>query len=136
VILADTSAWIEFDRATGSPADRRINRLIRTDGPLAVTEPIVMEIVAGARNARDADRLRRLLSRITLLRFDAASDFDAAAAVYRRCRSAGVTPGGLLDCMIATVAWRTGAALLTRDAHLVRMAAVLAIPLDKASGTG
>jgi len=39
VILADTSAWVEYDRATGSPVDRRLTELISTDGPLAVTEP-------------------------------------------------------------------------------------------------
>jgi predicted nucleic acid-binding protein len=54
VILADTSAWIEYDRATGSPVDERVAALIATDGPLVVTEPVIMEVVAGpaARSAR------------------------------------------------------------------------------------
>ena len=32
MILADTSAWVEYDRATGSAADQRIVELISTDG--------------------------------------------------------------------------------------------------------
>jgi len=34
VILADTSAWIEYDRASGSPVDERVATLIVADGPL------------------------------------------------------------------------------------------------------
>jgi hypothetical protein len=41
MILADTSAWIEFDRATGSPVDVRLTELIRDNHELAVTEPVV-----------------------------------------------------------------------------------------------
>ncbi len=37
MILADTSAWVEFDRATGSPADLRLTELISVDAELAVT---------------------------------------------------------------------------------------------------
>jgi predicted nucleic acid-binding protein len=78
VILADTSAWVEYDRATGSTVDQRVAALIAADGPLMVTEPVVMEVLAGARNDARANDLRRLLLRAGLLHFDAATDFDAA----------------------------------------------------------
>jgi predicted nucleic acid-binding protein len=133
VILADTSAWVEYDRATGSRVDRRLTELITADGPLAVTEPVIMEVVAGARSDdREAD-LRRLLLRFTLLGLDAAADFDAAATIYRRCRRAGVTPRGMVDCMIASVALRHRASLLAADVDLGRVASVVAIDLDDAS---
>lgn len=135
MILADTSAWVEHDRATGSPVDRRLSDLIRTEGPLAVTEPVIMEVVAGARTReREAD-LRRLLQRFDLLLFDVASDFDGAATIYRRCRQAGVTPRGLIDCMIASVAQRHTATLLVADVDLTRVAQVVGINLDDASIT-
>ncbi|TAM85386.1 MAG: PIN domain nuclease [Jatrophihabitans sp.] len=133
MILADTSAWIEYDRATGSRVDRRVTALIRDDGPLVVTEPVIMEVVAGARSQVQADQLRRLMLRGGLLPFDAPTDFDAAALIYRRCRQAGVTPRGMIDCMIAAVARRRGAALLSRDADLARVAGVIGIELDPAS---
>jgi len=41
VILADTSAWVEYDRATCSAVDRRLTELIAAEEPLAVTEPAV-----------------------------------------------------------------------------------------------
>jgi predicted nucleic acid-binding protein len=52
MILADTSAWVEYDRATGSAVDQRLADLIAgidDEGPLAVTEPVIMEVLAGAR---------------------------------------------------------------------------------------
>jgi predicted nucleic acid-binding protein len=133
VILADTSAWVEYDRATGGAVDRRVSELIASDGPLAVTEPVVMEVLAGARNDTGAAQLRRLLLRFELLSFDPVADFDAAVRIYRRCRRAGITPRGMIDCMIASVAWRRGAALLTRDADLARVARVVGIDVDEAS---
>jgi len=132
VILADTSAWVEYDRATGSAVDQRLTTLIATDGPLAVTEPVLMEVLAGARSGWEAD-LRRLLLRCDLLRFDATTDFAAATHIYRRCRSAGITPRGMIDCMIVAVAWRREAAVLARDADLSRVAHVIGIDVDEAS---
>jgi predicted nucleic acid-binding protein len=133
VILADTSAWVEYDRATGSAVDQRVAELIATDGPLMVTEPVLMEVLAGARDDTRENDLRRLLMRAGLLHFDATTDFDAATRIYRRCRRSGITPRGMIDCMIAAVAWRQGAALLCRDADLDRVAQLIGIELDEAS---
>ncbi len=95
----DTSAWVEYDRATGSTTGRRLSELIAAEGPIAVTEPVIMEVLANARtDAREAD-LRRLLLRFHLYHFDAAADFDSAVRIYRRCRQVGITPRGLVDCM-------------------------------------
>lgn len=133
MILADTSAWIEYDRATGSAVDTRLADLIGEGGPLAVTDPVVMEVLAGARTEPREMDLHRLLLRFDLLRFDVASDFHAAARIYRRCRRAGVTPRGLIDCMIAAVALRHRAVLLAQDADMSRVADVVGLSMDPAS---
>lgn len=130
MILVDSSVWVEYDRATGSPQDLRLRELIAGHGPVAVTEPIIMEVLAGARDERREADLRRLLERFELLNFDTGSDFDAAVRIYRRCRAAGITPRRMIDCMIAAVAWRHGATLLTNDADLHRVASVIEIELD------
>ena len=133
MILVDTSAWIEYDRASGSSVARRLSELIETSGPVAVTEPVVMEVAAGARDDRREADLRRLLLRFELVSFDVVSDFDGAVRIYRRCRSAGVTPRGMIDCMIASVAWRRGAALLAHDVDMERVARLVGLELDAAS---
>ena len=38
MILVETSAWVEYDRATGSATDQRLAALV-VDGGIAVTEP-------------------------------------------------------------------------------------------------
>lgn len=133
MILADTSAWIEYDRATGSEVDLRLRDVIAADGRLAVTEPVIAEVLAGARDDRRERDLRRLLERFELLRFEAAVDFDGAVRICRRCRGAGITPRGLIDCMIAAVALRHDAALLAHDLDLVRIADVMPLALDQAT---
>lgn len=133
MILADTSAWVEYDRATGSSVDLRLSELIASDGPVAVTEPVIMEVLAGARSDRREADLRRLLQRFHLYQFDSAADFDGAARIYRRCRQAGITPRGLVDCMIAAVALRREAALLARDSDLELVARVMGIDMDEAT---
>lgn len=134
MILVDTSAWVEYDRATGSPVDRRLTQLISDEGPIAVTEPVVMELVAGARTDEGEEALRRLLLRFALLSFDAVVDFDAAATISRACRRAGITPRGMIDCMIAAVALRHGATLLALDVDMNRIAQVIGISLDPGAG--
>lgn len=131
MILADTSAWVEFDRATGSPVDLRLMALIASDGPIAVTEPVVMEVLAGARSDELEADLRRLLLRFELLPVEAAVDFEAAARIYRRCRRAGTTPRGMVDCLIVAVAHRRGATLLAQDVDLQRVAQVMGIGWDQ-----
>lgn len=130
MILADTSAWVEFDRATGSAVDRRITDLIDGAATLAVTEPVIMEVLAGARDDLREHDLRRLLLRFDLVAVDPLVDYETAARIYRRCRAVGVTPRGLIDCLIVAVAWRTGAAVLVQDADLRRIADVIGIAVD------
>ena len=61
MILVDTSAWIEFLRATGSEAHLRLRSALEDGVELAGTDVIVMELLAGARDEADRDRLRRLV---------------------------------------------------------------------------
>ena len=130
MILVDTSAWVEFDRATGSVVDTRLTELIATTDEVAVTQPVIMEVLAGARDDRRASDLRRLMDRFPLMRFDASVDFDGATRIYRTCRRAGVTPRGMADCMIAAVALRHDASLLSADSDLEQVAIVMRIEME------
>jgi hypothetical protein len=130
VILVDTSAWVEFDRATGSPTDAALTSLIEAGGAsMAVTEPVLMEVLAGARDEQRHDDLRRLLTGFGWLSIDPVADFEGAARIYRACRTTGITPRGLIDCMIASVAIRTGSSLLATDRDYADMATVVPLQL-------
>lgn len=122
MILVDSSAWIEFLRATGSPAHLRLRSALEHGVELAGTDVIVMEILAGARDEADRDRLRRLLYGLEFLAVDGPADYEQAAELYRACRAGGETPRKLSDCLIATVAIRNRAELLCKDADFAAIA--------------
>lgn len=103
------------------------------DSGLVVVAPVVAEVAIGARSDRREQDLRDLLAAYPQLPFLGAADLDGGVAVYRQCRRAGVTPGGLIDCTIAAIAMRHDAALLTADVAQARIAQVLPLPLDPAS---
>ncbi|HYU56807.1 MAG TPA: VapC toxin family PIN domain ribonuclease [Actinomycetota bacterium] len=96
-------------------------------------EPVIMEVLAGARTDEREVDLCRLLLPFDLLAFEVVADFDGAARIYRRCRAAGVTPtrhGRLHDRRRRR---RRDATLLAHDADLDRVARVVGIGLDAAS---
>jgi hypothetical protein len=115
VILVDTSAWIEFLRATGSPVNVQLRSLVQSGEPLATTEVVVMEVLAGARDDLHLDSLRRLLGGCDMLSVAGLADYEEAAGVYRDCRRAGITIRSLTDCLIAVVAVRADVELLHAD---------------------
>lgn len=122
MILVDTSAWIEFLRATGSEAHLRLRSALEDGVELAATDVIAMELLAGARDDGDRDRLRRLVYGLEFLAVEGPGDYEQAAELYRRCRRGGETPRKLSDCLIAAVAIRSGAELLAADADFEAIA--------------
>lgn len=102
---------------------------IENDQELHVTEPVIMEVTAGAADDLRERQLRRLLMRFPLLRFEAPTDFLGAARIYQAGRIAGCTPSSFIDCMVAAVALRTGAAVLSADADFDRIAKFTALQL-------
>ena len=133
MILVDSSAWIEFQRATGSPVHLRLRSAIESKEPLATTGIVILEILAGARDERHVRDLRRLLGRCTFLALEEPSDHEAAAALYRVCRRGGKTIRRLPDCLIAAVAVRAGAELLHRDSDFDAIAlhsGLAVVPVD------
>ena len=78
MLLADSSAWIEYLRATGSPVNVRVREAIRA-AEIVVTDPVILEVMAGARRGLE-DKVLRLLSE---------QDYEPVAAARRlgRCGS-------------------------------------------------
>ena len=115
MILVDTSAWVEYLRATGSAVHVELRKLIANEAPLATTDPVVMELLAGAREGAQDGGLRRLFLRLDHLSVEGLGDYERAAAVYRSCRDKGRTVRSLVDCLIATVAIREQVPVLEQD---------------------
>lgn len=133
MILVDSSAWISVDRADGSSLDLLLTELIaHRREQLLATDPVLMEVMAGARTDRQAERLRRMLVSFAWAACDPIADFEAAARLYRQCRAAGITPRNLTDCLIAAIALRTDAELLAADRDFELIAQVVPLRLHSA----
>lgn len=115
MIVVDTSAWAEFLRQTGSRVDRRLRALLAEPSDIAVTEVIVMELLAGARSARHLAELRSFFLRFRLLRLRGLQGYEEASRLYRQCRGGGETVRKMTDCLVAVPAIEAAAAVLHAD---------------------
>jgi hypothetical protein len=115
LILPDTSAWVEELRCSGSSVHRTLRHLLDSGAEIAVTEPVIMELLAGARTKRELAATRRRLLAFPILRVQGLVTFERASAVWRACRAAGEPVRNTLDCLIAAVAIREGASVLHAD---------------------
>ena len=84
-------------------------------------DPVRMEVLAGARNEPHPLSLRRLLARAAVIPGQ-PTDYEDAAALYRRCRRQGETARKPVDCLIASVAIRAGVPILHYDADFDTLA--------------
>jgi predicted nucleic acid-binding protein len=112
--LVDTSAWIEYLRDTNSPACEFVDQLIQREEDVYLTEPVIMELLAGG-GPLTLGRLEKLTGGFPVLRLDADVDYHEAARIYRIVRSFGATPRSHLDCLVAAVAVRTEAVVVHAD---------------------
>lgn len=134
MIVVDSSAWIEVLRRTGSRANRTFNRLLHEEAPLATTEVVVGEVLAGAGDELEHVRLRRRLHAVRFMSIGGLDGFERAARLSQHCRSRGFSPA-LADCLVAVPALAAGAAVLHADSHFDAIAAVTDLecyPLDAA----
>jgi predicted nucleic acid-binding protein len=114
VIVVDTSAWIDFLRARETPADLTLCRLIADQAPLAVTEAVVLELLAGA-HSREHDEVRDRILAFPVLPLNGLEGFELAAELFRACRAAGETLSSLVDCLVAAPAIEASATVLAAD---------------------
>ena len=126
MILIDTSVWIDLLRGNGRGPE--LASMLRSDAPMASTEPILMELLAGTRSEVEYTSVRRLGTSVSWLPVDPATDFDSSAQIYAHCRRNGITPRGLIDTLIVAIALRTECSLMTSDRDFTAMGTL--VPLE------
>jgi predicted nucleic acid-binding protein len=90
--------------------------MVRRESPEAgITEPVIMELLSGARDAGNFRRIERITTQMPLYSVDPACDFTEAGALYKVLRNEGITIRSRIDCLIAAIAWRCNATLVHAD---------------------
>ena len=120
MILVDTSVWVDYLRDAPTPAAGFVADRIGAE--LATSEPILMEVLAGAPPVHLA-RIERLLQSQHWCQVEADLDFRGAADVYHATRASGHQPRSLVDCLVAAVALRRRVAVAHRDRDFERISA-------------
>lgn len=130
MIVVDSSAWIDLIRDRRTAVAHTLDRLIVERADLAVTEAVVMEVLAGATTPGAFVQTRSLLLGLPVLRLEGLADFEEAARIYRACRAGGDALHSHVDCLVAVPTIRHGASLLHNDRDFEKMARHTALRLE------
>lgn len=124
-MMVDTSAWVEFLRATGSKADQELQKAMAVQHALLVPPVVIQELLQGARTREHFMALERELWELQVFEPDDWRETHIhAAQLYARCRWQGYTPRSSNDCLIAACAIEADLPLLAQDRDFDRLAMV------------
>jgi len=115
-MIVDTSAWVEYLRATGSPLDLHLQQALRQGRTILLPSVVLQEVLQGARAPSHYMALLRELEQLTVFDpLDVHELHRQAALLYARCRWQGVTVRSPIDCVVAACALEADMPLLARD---------------------
>lgn len=113
-ILIDTSAWIDFFRNQSGAVGDIVATLIEREQAV-MTGPVLAELLQGLKSRQESNTLRELFAVLPYLEVS-RRDWEKSGDLLRKLRQRGITVP-LTDALIASVAKRTGCAVLTLDRH-------------------
>ncbi|MEU4014403.1 PIN domain nuclease [Microbacterium sp. NPDC028030] len=133
MILVDSSVWIAYLRGIDAPVVDQLERLIVDDADIAITEPVIMELLAGARTPQELARVEAIANGLPLVPLRSVTDFRTASDLYRASALNGHPIRSMVDCLIAAVAIRRDVSLLERDRDFLFLAEISPLRLESAS---
>lgn len=127
MIVVDSSVWIANLRNLDTPAVRTLRALDHDDDSVLVGDLILLEVLQGARDERQAVQIEQALKR-----FPIASMLDpelaaSASRNFRRLRARGITVRKTNYVIIGTFCIERGHRLLHEDRDFAPMAAHLGL---------
>ena len=124
-MIADSSAWIEMLRGTGSLTDLRLQQAMRTGETLLMPEVVYREVLQGAASPQQFVTLQNRLDPVAPFDPEDAMELAReAATLYARCCWQGVTIRSPNDCLIAACAIESGEPLLHADRDFLLLARI------------
>ena len=126
MLIADSSAWIQWFRSANSAADLALDQALEGEQVLLI-EPVRAELMFGARSKSEASEMHRLFESIDIALIAPRDDFEAAVHLHLQARSLGVTPRGLIDCLIVSTAARLQLPVLHHDRDFCRLLPVAGV---------
>ncbi len=124
-MIVDTSAWIEFLRATGSRADLALQQAFNNASAVWIPEVVYREVLQGSRSVQHFIQLQNALDDLAhYISPDAFELGRSASLLYAQCRWQGITIRSPNDCLIAACAIEADMPLLHADRDFLTLASV------------
>lgn len=114
MILVDSSVWIDYFRGKVTAETDKLDALLGKE-PLAIGDLILTEVLQGFDDERDFNRVRKLLTSLTVVEIGGLEIAIQAAKNFRILRRRGVTVRKTIDSVIATRCIESGYELLHSD---------------------
>jgi predicted nucleic acid-binding protein len=116
MILVDTSVLVQFLRGEENETVSILETLLEDARPFGISAYTYAEVLQGARDAEEYQKLDLYLGAQTIYEPRPGPDtFREAAGVYYQMKRKGLTLRGLVDILIALTATHNGLILLHRD---------------------
>lgn len=115
MIVVDTTVWIDFLEARGTPFDLHLKELIEREESLGLTDLIYCEVLQGILDENKFRQTRSFLRAYPILRMRGLRSFEHAADIFRACRRRGFTIRKTADCLIAATCLEARAELYHND---------------------
>lgn len=123
MVLVDTTVWLDFLRNHDTKSVAQLKKLLQV-GDAAIAPVILQELLQGASNPENFEKLRIHFTALPTLRPKGDTTHIAAAALYARCRWRGITPRSPHDCLIAQLCVEHKMPLLHDDRDFEMLASV------------
>jgi predicted nucleic acid-binding protein len=117
-VLVDTSVRVDFFNGHPSPQAETLAHLIREEADLLTCGLIVLEVLQGLRQAKGLSTIESHFRDMEWLSPQEPETYLEAADLYRRLRARGITIRSTIDCVIANLAARHDALILSKDRDL------------------
>ena len=124
-MIADSSAWIEYLRGTGSAVHLALAEALKARRTVWLPDVVYQEVLQGARSPMHFIELQRLLDQFEPPALPEPRDLlRVAAGLYARCRWAGRAIRSPNDCVVAACCIVSGLPLLALDRDFATLAAI------------
>ena len=123
MVLVDTSVLVDFFKGAKNKEVLLFEEIIKSDIPFGITSLIFQELLQGAKDSKEFNRLVKYLGSQRFLHpKDTVDSYKKAAAIYFNARRNGITIRSTIDCVIAQLAIEHNAFLLHNDQDFNRIA--------------
>ena len=130
MIIADSSAWIDFFRGIECSHVNQLENAI-TSNQLYIGDLIIAELLQGAINDKSAKEIDSIISRLTTVSMVGEVIARKAALNYRHLRTNGITVRKTIDVIIATYCIESNATLIHNDRDFDPFAQLLGLKVLK-----